>query len=88
MRVADGTTVEWVEGEAVVLDSKSGELHYLNGSAAVLYALMLEHGFEQAMSESDRLFGDQPGFEEERTELLRVMVERGLLLDDRDTSAP
>ena len=42
MRPADGKHVEWIDDEAVVLDPSTEELHYLNGPAALVYALILE----------------------------------------------
>ena len=74
--------MEWVEDEAVVLHAESGELHYLNRAAALVYALILEHGFDEGMAQADRQFGSDPGYVADRDGLIADMVERGLLLDD------
>ncbi|MGH2806107.1 MAG: hypothetical protein ACRDKT_02405 [Actinomycetota bacterium] len=80
MRAAPGIHVEWVEDEAVVLNATTQELHYLNGPAAVVYALILEHGVEKALEEvATTIEGvDQRELEE----LLDGMRENGLLIDD------
>lgn len=82
MRVADGMYVEWVEGEAVVLDRTSGELHYLNAPAALVFALVQEHGYERALTELQERFGDDAGMKEELDGLIEDMVEKRLLVDD------
>ena len=83
MRVVEGKHVEWVEQEAVVLDPESGLLHYLNPTAALVYALILEHGFDDAMQELERTYADNPGMKEELPALLEEMVEQGLLEVER-----
>ena len=73
--------VEWVDNEAVVLDPESSELHYLNTPAALVFALIQEHGFEGGL----RALHDSQGVsaeDQEIQELLGEMVEKGLLVDD------
>jgi hypothetical protein len=75
--------VEWVGEEAVVLDQVTSSLHYLNSSAALVYALILEHGFEAAMQKLAMIFGSMT--EERRLEisaLLDEMTRVGLLVED------
>jgi hypothetical protein len=82
MRVADGKHVEWVDEEAVVLDSDSGDLHYLNGPAAKVYALIGEYGYEKGLEELERQHGHQENFKAELDDVLKDMVEKGLLVED------
>ncbi|MFN2589019.1 MAG: PqqD family protein [Actinomycetota bacterium] len=82
MKVADAMYVEWVEGEAVVLNRESGELHYLNGTAALVFALIQEHGYEDAMREVQERFGDADAMREELDALVKDMVEKQILVDD------
>ena len=79
MKVADEMYVEWVEGEAVVLNRESGELHYLNGTAALVFALIQEHGFENAMKEVRERFGSE-GVEDDLAKLVSDMKEKGILV--------
>ena len=81
MRAADNRTIEWVDDEAVVLDPETGELHYLNAPAALIFGLILEHGFEGAMEQARTMFSGEPAFEKDLPGLLEDMVERGLLVD-------
>ncbi len=81
MRAPNGMHVEWVEGEAVVLNTNSGELHYLNGSAALVYALIQEKGYEAAVEELNARFGTEL-INEELPALLKDMLERQILVDD------
>ena len=73
--------VEWVEGEAVVLNRDSGELHYLNGTAALVFALIQEHGFDGAMAEVRKRFGSTEQVEGDLGELVSDMKEKGILVD-------
>jgi hypothetical protein len=82
MKVADSMYVEWVEGEAVVLNRTSGELHYLNGPAALVFALIQEHGYEGAMRELFERFGTADGMKEELDGLIKDMLEKEILVDD------
>lgn len=82
MRVADGKHVEWVDEEAVVLDSDTGDLHYLNGPAAKVYALIGEYGYEKGLEELRRQHGTEEHFKEQLDEVLKDMVEKGLLVDE------
>ena len=81
MKTADDRAVEWVDDEAVVLNPETGDLHYLNAQAAIVYALILEHGYEGGLTEARRMFRAERGFEGQLAELLADMVERGLLVD-------
>jgi hypothetical protein len=82
LRPAAGMYVEWVDDEAVVLDSESGQVHYLNSSAAFVYASILEHGFDEAMMRLASSQGTSPPNTEELSMLLDEMKEKGLILDD------
>jgi hypothetical protein len=82
MRLADGKHVEWVDAEAVVLDSDTGDLHYLNGPAAKVYAFIGEYGYETGLAELAKQHGDTPNFKEELDEVLKDMVDKGLLVDE------
>jgi hypothetical protein len=82
MRAAPELFVEWVDNEAVVLDPKSGQVHYLNPSAAIVYASILEQGFEPAIADLERRHGGAEGFADELPVLLEELKEKGLLLDD------
>ena len=82
MKPAPGKHVEWVDHEAVVLDSESRQIHYLNPPAAVAYALILEHGYDEAMDRLKDSYGTESKFEEDVAVLVDEMVEMGLLVDD------
>ena len=82
MRAAEGLHVEWVDEEAVVLDEDNTQLHYLNSSAATLYALIQEVGFDEALDELRRKYGDGPFDAGEISTLVEEMVAKGLLVDD------
>ncbi len=81
MRAAPDMHVEWVDDEAVVLNPETGQIHYLNAPAALMYALILEHGYEGALSELQGSFGTER-VGEDVTALTEDMVTRGLLLDE------
>ena len=82
MRVADGVHVEWVEDEAVILDEDNTQLHYLNSSAAQVYALVEELGFDEAMQELRSRHGAAPFDSGEIGALIEEMTAKGLLVDD------
>ncbi|MDQ3983048.1 MAG: PqqD family peptide modification chaperone [Actinomycetota bacterium] len=82
MRVSDVMYVEWVEGEAVVLNRDSGELHYLNGPAALVFALIQEHGYDDALTQLRERFGAAESMPEELDGLIEDMVEKEILVDD------
>jgi hypothetical protein len=82
MRVADGKHIEWVDEEAVVLDSDTGDLHYLNGPAAKVFAFIGEYGYEKGLAELEKEHGETPNFKEELQDVLKDMVDKGLLVDD------
>jgi hypothetical protein len=81
LRGAPGLHIEWVGDEAVVLEPKSGQLHYLNPSAALIFGLISEVGGERAVEELKRSFADVPNFDSELVHAIRDMVEKGLLTD-------
>lgn len=81
MKIADTMYVEWVEGEAVVLNRESGELHYLNGTAALVFALIQEHGFDEGMAEVRERFGSSEKVEGDLGALVDDMKEKGILVD-------
>jgi hypothetical protein len=81
MQPAQGLHVEWVDDEAVVLDPDSHELHYLNTSAALVYALILEHGYETAMRRLKADYRNASGFDKEVELLVEDLVGKGLLVD-------
>ena len=81
MKLAEGKHVEWVGDEAVVLDKASGDLHYLNPPAALVYALIQEHGYDAGLAELRRLHGGSPTLDEDLPGLLEDMVARGLLVE-------
>jgi hypothetical protein len=81
MHAPPGLHVEWVDDEAVVLNPASSELHYLNRSAAVVFALILEYGFEEAMSRVESAFHESTSLEEELDALIAELVAKGLLTD-------
>jgi hypothetical protein len=80
IRPAPHVHVEWVEDEAVVLDSESDQFHYLNSSAALVYASVLEHGYNKAMEELNRRFRTNPEAREQVGQLIDDMLEKGLLV--------
>jgi PqqD family protein of HPr-rel-A system len=82
MRPASGMHVEWVEDEAVVLDQGSGRVHYLNSSAALVYALIQERGYDDAIAELERRHVDVPDLREQVAAAVHDMVAQGLLVDD------
>lgn len=82
MRATEGLHVEWVDDEAVVLDAGSGQLHYLNPPVALAYALILEHGHEDAMRRLEKMFGGNPRFEQEVDVLIEELRDKGLVIDE------
>jgi Coenzyme PQQ synthesis protein D (PqqD) len=74
--------VEWVDQEAVVLDQNDGQIHYLNAQAALVYGLVLEHGFSAAMEELRVRFGAEPEMEDQLDQLIEEMVQAGLLVEE------
>jgi hypothetical protein len=71
-----------VEGEAVVLDTATGHLHYLNASAALGFALILERGIEGAAAELRSNHGPDPQqVDQEFSKLVADLSEKGLLVE-------
>ncbi len=81
MRAIDGLHVEWVDDEAVVLNPETGQIHYLNAPAALVYALILEHGYDGALQQLRENFASQD-VSVDVGELSEHMVAIGLLVDD------
>ena len=81
MRPADGKHVEWIDDEAVVLDPSTEELHYLNGPAALVYALILEHGFDRGLKEVRSIYGTENEIEKGIADCLEGLADKGLLVD-------
>jgi hypothetical protein len=82
VRPAPDLHVEWVEGEAVVLDTATGHLHYLNASAALGFALILERGIEGAAAELRSNHGPDPQqVDQEFSKLVADLSEKGLLVE-------
>ena len=73
--------VEWIDDEAVVLDPKTGDLHYLNPTAAFVYALIEEVGYETMLERVRSTYGEKPFANDELPRLIEDMVEKGLLVD-------
>lgn len=82
MKVRQGVHVEWVDDEAVILDPENERLHYLNPTAALLYALMAEVGFTAALEEMRQRFSTVTDLDQELERLVEEMVEEGLLEDE------
>lgn len=78
MRLAANAHIEWVDDEAVVLDQETGQLHYLNSSAALILAVVLEHG-GKALEKLIELQGDREDIRNEYNNLIEQMVEKKLL---------
>ena len=81
MRPADGKHVEWIDDEAVVLDPSTEELHYLNAPAALLYGLILEHGYERGLEELRSIYGAESEIEKGIEDCLEGLADKGLLVD-------
>ncbi|HVM35200.1 MAG TPA: hypothetical protein VM784_07650 [Actinomycetota bacterium] len=82
MRSVPDLHVEWIEDEAIVLDTHSGELHYLNPPAALVYALIAESGYPNTLQALERHRADLYALHDALDELIEGMVDKGLLLDD------
>ena len=78
MRLAANAHIEWVDDEAVVLNQETGQLHYLNSSAAVILAVVIEYD-DQALDKLIELYGDNPEMREEYGKVLGDLVEKNLL---------
>ena len=79
MRAAEKFHVEWVENEAVALDPETGHVHYLNPPAAVVYAMIQEYGFDEAMKQIEAEYEPDSGIRTGLDGLLSEMVAKGLL---------
>lgn len=85
-RAAGDVYVEWVEDEAVALNRVSGEVHYLNPTAATVLALIQEHGYERGVAEVTAWFGLEPG-DPGLGALLEEMTASGILAGDAPAPA-
>ena len=82
MQPAPGIYVEWVDDEAVALDMETNRLHYLNPPAALVYALILEHGYEEGLKQL-RPVVEAGGVDDgELPDLLESMAQVGLLIEE------
>ena len=81
MRLAKGVHIEWVDDEAVVLDQASGHLHYLNASAALILAMVLEHGLDKGVTELTALVGEASSLNEDVETVLADLREKNLFVD-------
>lgn len=82
VRIPAGLHVEWVDEEAVVLDLGTKHLHYLNPMASLIYAVIQEHGYKDAVALLERTYGAEPDMKEELQAVLDDMKIKGLLVDD------
>ena len=82
MQPAQGIYVEWVDDEAVALDTETNRLHYLNPPAALVYALILEHGYEEALKRLRPVVENGGTDESELPDLLENMAQAGLLVEE------
>lgn len=82
MRLAPDTHIEWVDDEAVVLDQESGQLHYLNRSAALVLAMILEHGHEEGIKKVIEMHGAQEQVHEDVDAVLNELVDKKVLIPD------
>ncbi len=80
MQAPPDVHVEWVDEEAVVLNTATNEIHYLSPSAAYAYAMILEYGYTDALQ---RIAAEQPGADivSDVELLVSDLVARGLLVD-------
>ena len=65
-----------------MLDPETGHLHYLNPSAAYIYALICEYGFEGALQKIASRFEENTPMRRELPALLEDMRSKGLLVGD------
>lgn len=80
MLMPPGVHVEWVDGEAVVLNESTSELHYLNPQSALIYALLLEYGMPAAVAEAvSRTGGPRDEVEKEVEQQAAAFIEKGIL---------
>ena len=83
MHAAGDVYVEWVEGEAVVLHRTSGEVHYLNPTAATVLAFVEEHGYERGVAEAAAHFGLGDEERDEFKTFLEDLGDRGIIAGAR-----
>jgi hypothetical protein len=82
MDLAPHLHIEWVDDEAVILDTETGHLHYLNPPAALALALIAEHGLAAAADQLRSSHGQDPQkVDEEFADFLREMLEKGVLVE-------
>lgn len=79
VRLAEGVHIQWIGDEAVVLDEDSGQLHYLNSTAAVILAMLLEHGEEKTAGMLAEAYEGAHPNEEDLTEVLADLREKGVV---------
>ncbi len=81
MTADDHVYAEWMANEAVVLNRRTGELHYLNPVAAAVLAFVQEHGYERGVREAAAHFALDDAGRAELDALLEEMEETGILTD-------
>lgn len=64
-----------------MLDPESGQLHYLNPPAALVFALIGEVGYEQALEELRRSYGHVSALAEDVRGVVNDLREKRLLVD-------
>lgn len=74
--------VEWVDLEAVILDPRTERLHYLNPTAALLFGLIQEFGYDDAIEQMHNRFGSVEDLDQTLADAVGLMLEEGLLEDD------
>lgn len=82
MRPVENLHVEWVDDEAVVLNPDTGELHYLNPPAALVFAAISEYGYQQGIRHVKETQTDAETIDEEIEATVETMLNKGLLVDD------
>jgi hypothetical protein len=82
MRLAEGVHIQWIGDEAVALNEETGYLHYLNSTAAVILALVLEYGSEEAAARLSATYEDEHALEHDMTAVLDDLRDKELLVED------
>jgi hypothetical protein len=83
MQLADGVHIQWIGDEAVALNEETGLLHYLNSTAAVILATVLEHGESEATILLSKAYGDERAMARDMSAVLDVLRDKGLLVESQ-----